>query len=191
MLEEGFSDWRIGALATRLRCSRSTLYKLAPCKEELVLRVFESVVTRALTDSKAQADSVASPAGAVIRYTESIHRWQKMGSRQFWVDVSTTEAIQSRMHNVFAKSSCDAVKGYLDRGVATGDFRPANTAFIAAIIWQSSHMTRNPEIMAEFGLEVGPAVQELGRFIVSGMGWPCENDKRAMSLVATSVSDTP
>ena len=42
--EQGYRRITVGALAARLRCSRATLYALAPSKEELFLRVLDRVL---------------------------------------------------------------------------------------------------------------------------------------------------
>jgi AcrR family transcriptional regulator len=43
ILVEGFAQLRVGALAAHLSCSRSTLYKLAPSKDELIALVFRAI----------------------------------------------------------------------------------------------------------------------------------------------------
>jgi len=170
MLAEGFSSWRVGQLASRLNCSRSTLYKLAPSKEALVLLLIDTYVSAALLQAKSEGDSADQPAAAIIAFTEAVNREQKRGSMRFWGDVGAwaqADALVQR-HSLTAVGG---VRGYLDEGVLSGEFRPANTEFLAHIIWQATRQTRDPVLLDGCGIDAGEAMQELGRFIVYGMGW--------------------
>ena len=173
MLEEGFSGWRIGALATRLHCSRSTLYKLAPSKDALVLRLLNDVVSEGMDDAKSQASRLDSPAESITRYAEVLHEWQNRGSLRFWTDVSETPATQALIDALSSRGQ-GTMKEFLDRGISTGRFRPANTIYLARVIWQAARITRIPAFLDEAGLDSGEAMDELGLFIVHGMSWPAE-----------------
>ncbi len=173
MLDEGFSAWRVGQLASRLNCSRSTLYKLAPSKDALVLLLIDAYVIAALTRAKREGDDAGAPATAIIAYAEAINREQRRGSMRFWADVDAWDEADALI-KCHAQSAVAVVKGYLDRGVESGEFRPANTELLAHIIWQAARQTRDPMLLGGCGLDAGQAMQELGRFIVYGMGWPPE-----------------
>lgn len=173
MLGEGFSAWRVGQLASRLNCSRSTLYRLAPSKEALVLLLIDSYVRAALTQAKREGDTADTPAAAIIAYTEAINREQKRGSMRFWGDVGAwTEA--DALIQRHSLTGVGGVRSYLDAGVSSGEFRPANTEFLAHIIWQATRQTRDPVLLEGCGIDAGEGMQELGRFIVYGMGWTRE-----------------
>jgi len=175
MLDEGFSGWRVGQLASRLHCSRSTLYKLAPSKEALVLLLIDAYVGAALTGARRAGDDAETPAEAIIAYAEAINREQKRGSMRFWSDVGAWDeaAALIQCHSL---TGVGGVRRYLDEGVASGEFRPVNTEFLAHIIWQAARQTRDPVLVDGCGIDAGEAMQELGRFIVYGVGWPPERD---------------
>jgi AcrR family transcriptional regulator len=172
MHAEGFAHWRVGELAARLRCSRTTLYRLAPSKDELVLLLIDRYGDAATTEARLAAERMESPAEAICEYTRVIDRWQKMGSERFWTDVYADERARSLIEDVYSPRGVAVAKSHLDRGVASGQFRPVNTDFFSHVIWAAAGLTRNPSVLAECGIESGDAMRELGMFIVYGMGWP-------------------
>jgi len=60
-LREGLRPVRIGRLAEEARCSRSTLYELAPSKEELFLLVLDRMIRRTRRQSAEAIDRERDP----------------------------------------------------------------------------------------------------------------------------------
>jgi AcrR family transcriptional regulator len=168
ILAEGFSQLRIGALAAHLRCSRSTLYKLAPSKDELIALVFQRYLDGALAEAKAEAEPIADQAERITRFLDVIGRWQAKGSDTFWRDVRDHPEASEVLSEMRAQGY-RTIQGYLDEGIAAGRFRPANTAFIGYIIWHDYRTARDSDIVRRFGLTSAEAVREVGRLILYGM----------------------
>jgi AcrR family transcriptional regulator len=171
MLVEGFAHLRVGALATRLRCSRSTLYKLAPSIEDLYALVFERFVGKVFGDAAAQGDALENPADSIIRYSYVVGQWVKKGSPVFWRDVRNNPVVDDVL-SASRSTGYLAIKRYIDEGVAAGVFRPAQTAYVAHVILLAGAASRDPELMARLGLTSDQALSELGHLIVHGM-LPC------------------
>jgi AcrR family transcriptional regulator len=168
VLSEGFAHLRVGALAAHLRCSRSTLYKLASSKEELIALVFRRFVDKALAEASAEAALLEDPAERVIRFTEAIGRWQAKGSEAFWRDVRDHPQASDVLSQTRSRGY-KILQGYLDEGVASGRFRPANTTFVAYLIWHSYRAARDPDVVRPLGITSDEAVREIGRLIAYGM----------------------
>ncbi len=169
ILEEGFAHLRVGALADRLHCSRSTLYKLAECKEGLIRMVFERYVERAFRESSQAAATATSAVDKISRYSEMVDRYQSAGSDVFWRDINA----DPHMLDIFTLGRAQgyrAIRGYLDEGIEQGDFRPTNTAFVAYMVWQGAAATRDPDIMTSLGVDRHEAVQQMLDLLVYGMG---------------------
>jgi AcrR family transcriptional regulator len=171
MLEEGFAHLRVGVLTIRLHCTRSTLYKLAPSIDELYALVFERFVDKALSDACAQGDAMDRPADALIMYAYVIGRWVRRGSDSFWRDVRDNPVVVDVLSAARATGYLE-MKRYMDEGVAAGVFRPANTAFLAHVVWLASAASRDPDLMQRLGLTSDQALSEIGHLIVHGM-LPC------------------
>ncbi|HEY0775855.1 MAG TPA: helix-turn-helix domain-containing protein, partial [Nocardioidaceae bacterium] len=56
MAAEGFSQFTLDDLAERLRCSKTTLYALAPTKQELVVEVVKQYFRAAVPTVEARVD---------------------------------------------------------------------------------------------------------------------------------------
>src|SRR3954451_4534442 len=70
-LAEGFRHLTIGDLVDRLRCSRRTLYSLAPSKEELVLVVIGRLLNEMGIEARARAMAFDDPGDAIAAYLQT------------------------------------------------------------------------------------------------------------------------
>lgn len=168
MLGEGFAHLRVGALATRLHCSRSTLYKLAPSKTDLVHAVFQRFVDRAVDEAEREASALDATTDRVIKFCEIIGRWQSVGSAAFWRDARDTPQTAEVLSRERARGY-RVIQRYLDEGIASGELRPHSTAFVAHIVWLAAGATRDPDLLDQLGLGVEEALEELGKLIVHGV----------------------
>jgi len=174
-LTEGFLHLRVGTLASRLHCSRSTLYELADSKEELIGRVVARFADRAVTEAAEYAETSESPVERITRFFSVIATYQDKGSARFWREAYTHPGTLARFDR--SRSwGIDKIKGYLDEGIASGTLRPANTAFIAHVIWLAARATRDPDLLETLGASSGDAVLELGALVVKGMAAPEQRD---------------
>jgi len=168
IIAEGFRHLRVGALAARLRCSRSSLYKLAPSKDDLIELVFERFVNRAIDDAALRATQGSSAAERIMVFSRVIDEWQMKGSPEFWRDVRDTPQTAAVLSLARGRGYL-LIQGYLDEGVASGEFRPANTAFVARVVWMTAAMTRDPDTLEELKMNRATASEELLKLIVYGM----------------------
>jgi AcrR family transcriptional regulator len=168
MLAEGFARLRVGTLAKRLKCSRSTLYKLAPSKEELFSLVFERYVRKAIDDSDARASQLPATADRVIVFMQLIANWVAQGSPSFWRDVRDDPEMAAVL-SMQRGRGWRVVQRYLGQGVESGEVRPVPTEFIAYVAYMASVAIRDADLMAQFGLSTEEAFHELGQLLVRGV----------------------
>jgi AcrR family transcriptional regulator len=71
LLKEGFLGLSTDDFAARLRCSKSTLYRLAPSKEQLVLITARHFFARAAERIESAVADAAGPAAKVATYLRS------------------------------------------------------------------------------------------------------------------------
>ncbi len=169
VLAEGFAHLRVGSLASRLRCSRSSLYKLAHSKDALIELVFERYVRRAIDDADERASRKSSAAARIMEFARVIDEWQAKGSSEFWRDVRDNPQTADVL-SLSRGRGYRIIQGYLDEGVANGEFRPANTAFAARMVWMGAGITRDPDVLEELGISRQTASEELLQLILYGMG---------------------
>ena len=167
-LGEGFLHMRIGGLASRLRCSRSTLYKLAPSKEQLFVLVVERWVNKGTDMILAEAEKCESPIEeieTVFRLTTEV---QSRGTPAFWRDALNYAPTAQRFSEDRARG-IERVRSYLDDGIAQGIFRPTNTSYVAHMVWLGLQAARDPDLLGRLGMTQREALRELQELLLRGM----------------------
>ncbi len=176
MLAEGFRDWKIGDLAARLRCSRSTLYKLASSKDELILLVVERILEQAVDDLRAAVDAPGrSAADRVQAYMIVVGEWQGRGSIAFWQDVAENPGATA----LFAhRPGAKVLAAVLEEGISSGEFRPLNVGFTTRLLLAGAALSQDPDVLREVGLDAGEAVVQFVDTLLWGlMGSPGPSPK--------------
>lgn len=168
MLAEGFLHLRVGGLAARLHCSRSTLYKLAPSKTELLAFVFERFVDKAIRQADERASQLGSTAEKVVRNIETISEWVAKGSETFWREVRDTPEMAD-VASVQRGRGYRIIQGYLDEGIATGEVRPMSTGFVAYVVWMTGVAMRDPDRMRQLGIGTAKAHEEFAQLLIKGI----------------------
>ncbi len=133
VLRDGFESLRVGALASTLKCSRSTIYKLAPSKEELIALIFERYLRAGTEAAQTASANAASAADALAAYIDVIDEERARGSAQFWREVgenSTTYELLCQAHERGYRHILQVV----ERGVARGELRPVDPSIIAGLV---------------------------------------------------------
>lgn len=169
ILAEGFSHLRVGVLASRLRCSRTTLYQLAPTKEGLILLAIERYVdAMAQEASAAGADEALPYVERIFAYARVIHRWRDRASMQFWQDVAAWEPA-NRLFAARSRIESRRVADIFREAVECGAFREMNTTFVGEVVWRGTMATRDPDVLEASCLSSGDAMEELAALILRGV----------------------
>src|SRR5208337_4784545 len=87
-LEEGFLQFRTEDLARRLRCSKQTLYALAPSREELFELIIERLFCRIREQGRIAAEQAPDWISAVAGYLDVAVRATRTASGQFVRDLA-------------------------------------------------------------------------------------------------------
>ncbi len=171
-LDEGFLHLRIGALASRLKCSRSTLYELADSKEALFARVVERYADRAVEEARQRAEDVGGPVrDRLTAFFSVIGGYQARPAPQFWTQVLEHESAAARFSEKRAWG-VRVVKEMLDEGIASGELRHVNTEFVSHLLWLFSRSTRDPEVLKAAGITTVEAMSEMTTLLLDGVAHP-------------------
>jgi AcrR family transcriptional regulator len=68
ILREGFDDLTVAVLADRLRCSRRTLYTLAPSRDDLIVGVVQDMFSSWMRRAQAAVDQSDDDVDAVVAF---------------------------------------------------------------------------------------------------------------------------
>jgi AcrR family transcriptional regulator len=168
ILAEGFSTLHMGELAERLHCSRTTLYQLAPTKDELVLRVYNRMMVHSLDRCRLAAEACDNAVAQIRAYFDTAREAETSTSDAFWHDVMAWQPT-AEARSVAHHEGMGHVKSFVEQGIREGVFRTVNAEFIAYLGWLGSLAVRDREFLSAANLSPEEAMSQLGEFIVSAL----------------------
>ncbi len=128
-LAEGFAETTLDDFAARLHCSKSTLYALAPSKEQLALKVvghFFRVATERIEKRVAAAPDARE---RIARYLAGAAEELGVASAEFVADVSDFPATRA-VYQRNAQAAADRIRAFILEGVADGLFREVHARLV-------------------------------------------------------------
>lgn len=167
-LEEGFSHLTIGEMVARMRCSRRTIYSLAPSREELILIVVDRMLKRLGLEASAAAAAQSDPWEAIQAYLERGVTTLARATPAFNDDLESylpTRHLYARHLSFALKVLGDLVRS----GVTEGYFREVHPPLIAEVLAYAAERIRRPEVLERSGLSDQEALFEFGTLIRSGL----------------------
>lgn len=166
-LTEGFRNQTIQALASRLRCSRRTLYDLAPSKDELVLLVVDRLLHRTGRQAMAKAGAIDAPADRVHAYVSTASIMLRQGTRAFSSDVAAHPALQ-RLFEEHYRFATSIIAHLIQDGVDRGTFGGIDAQLAAEVIYAGLERLQQPEILQRTGHTNAEAIQQMINLITYG-----------------------
>jgi AcrR family transcriptional regulator len=166
--ERGFSDVQMAEMARVLRCSASTLYKIAPSKESLVLLAIGrwGDVTLDMIEKRARRGATAMDR-ARRYFMGAAERLQPL-SLAFRADVERFESTRIA-YQAISDRFVDRFVELLDEAVAAGEIRPLNTRFLGHVLRQVNRAIRDEHALRTSGLTSGQAALEVDTLIWDGL----------------------
>jgi AcrR family transcriptional regulator len=168
IVEEGFASLTVEEIAARLRCSRSTLYDLAPSKDELVLVVIDRRLRRIGRLKQERIADIADPAERLKVVIASKDLRIQVTSLRFMEDVSRTPAAQ-RLIADHLRYGVALLRDVIDEGIASGRFRQLDSRIVAETIDAGLERIQRPDLLRETGATFDDATEELTELLVSGL----------------------
>jgi AcrR family transcriptional regulator len=140
-LREGIRGVRIGELAAEAACSRSTLYEIAPSREELLLLVLDRMLRRIMRRGAEAIDAAHDPVDRVrAMLTSGALDFATLGPQ--FLEAVQQHPPSRRLFDRRVGEGRDALEALIEDAVRAGRFRPVNAAVVAeAIIAVVLHFT--------------------------------------------------
>jgi AcrR family transcriptional regulator len=167
----GFSKVTIIELAKELHCSGSSLYKIAPNKDSLVMLAITRWGEIVLKDFEAQALRGRTAADKARLYFIAGAEAIRPMSHEFRSDVNRFESTRLAYANVSDRFLGRLIE-LLDEAVKAGEIRPVNTHFLAHTLRQIAYLVRDEELLKDCGLTASQAVQQTQHIIWDGIRIP-------------------
>jgi AcrR family transcriptional regulator len=167
-LAEGFADLTIDALATRLRCSKTTLYALARSRDELVRAVVVHFFRGATERVEARLADARDDRERVLAYLQAVAAELEPASAAFFDDVAASPAARE-VYERNTRAAARRVEQIITDGVATGAFRPVHVGFVADVLASIMVRIQQRQVAASTGLGDAAAYTELAALVMRGI----------------------
>jgi len=178
VLREGFSHLTVDDLASRLQCSKSTLYAIAASKERLVVAVVRHFFREATARIEARVAEIEDPVNRISTYLASVGAEMRRMSPRCYADMVGTEATV----DIYEKNSLAAarrVREFIQDGVAAGYFRAVNAEFVGAAVTLLIDGIQHGDLLERTGLSSGDAYTELSSLVLNALANRQERDRPA------------
>lgn len=163
VLAEGFLGLQMADLAARLNCSKSTLYAIAPSKEQLLVSVVRTFFRRATERVEQAVDPDAPAVDRIAAYLTAVSEELAPGSPAFFADLErfapagdiyrqNTRAAVVRVQQLVREASPDSDSAFLGA--------------MAGLMMESIH---RGDIYRSTGLDDSAAYRHLADLIVAGL----------------------
>jgi AcrR family transcriptional regulator len=167
-LAEGGLRLTLADLAGRLRCSKRTLYLIAPSKEELFLRVLRGNLDRISQlglEAEQRATSVQDGiADYVLAALIEVRKW----SATFLADIDSFGSAR-QMLDEHLDERMRYLEHMIDAGIASGVFNATNSVLVAEILHASAMRFCSPAFIERAGMSLGQAVEQMCALISYGL----------------------
>lgn len=168
MAAEGFAEFTLDDLAARLRCSKTTLYALAPSKHELVLEVVREYFRAAAPAIESRVREFDDAASRVEAYLIGVADYLALVSRAFLDDVAAFEPT-AEVYRRNTAAAAERIRELIAEGVAAGTFRAVRADFVAEVAVVAMHEIRSGEMFARLEMSDAQAYEELASLVLHAL----------------------
>jgi AcrR family transcriptional regulator len=190
MITEGFLQLSTDDIARRLRCSKATLYRLAPSREDL----FELVIERSLARMRDRGrQKLAAEETWEARFVgfliEPLRTWTREVSYNFIRDMRTFPG-GNRLWLAHEDKRMETLETIITEGARAEAFHPVHARLAADLILTTVKRAMEPDFAASVGLSINDAFEEWYRVLEFGLIRNASDRDRAEALALAS-SDVP
>jgi AcrR family transcriptional regulator len=168
MLTDGFAHLTLDEIAARLHCSKSTLYTLAPSKEQLVQAATVHFFRTCTETVEAQVSTASGARERIATYLAAVGAALDPASDRFMADLDAfapARAVYEKNTRIAARR----VRDLISDGVATGEFRDVHAAFAADLVATMMVRIQSRAVRRETGLDDAAAYRELAALLTAGL----------------------
>jgi AcrR family transcriptional regulator len=167
-LAEGFNALTIDDIATRLRCSKSTLYAVATSKDQLVAAAMKYFFREATEYVESNVAATDDPRDRIAVYLRSVGDRMRGMSQACYDDMTNSETADL-IYQLNAQTSARRVRELIHEGVEAKVFRPVHAEFIGESVSLLIDGIMHGQLLKRTGLNSGEAYHELSALVLNAM----------------------
>lgn len=167
-LEEGFLDFGIGDLATRLRCSRSTLYTVAASKEQIVLAALRHFFRDASARIERKVAGEDNPGARLSVYLRAVAEELAPAGEAFYRDL----AAYAPGREIYADNiriASERVGRLVAEAIESGEMRPFAADFVGSAVSSVMVSIQTGEVRARTNMDDAAAYAALADLVMEGL----------------------
>lgn len=164
----GFRAITVDEMASRLKCSKRTLYELASSKQELFLLVIEDWLERIRHLGWQGALQHDDPERRIMAYLEPGVTESRPASRQFLTDLQSYRPALALLEAHQAQRT-KVLMEIIEDGIRRERFKPFHAALVAEIFLAAVGRINEPAALERSGVEFSEAFDELFRILTHGL----------------------
>jgi AcrR family transcriptional regulator len=167
-LSEGFLHLTTDEIARRLRCSKTTLYRIAPSREEIYAAVVDRYLGRIRDDGVAAATAASDFPSAMIALLGAGVTAAREASWEFVRDMRRHPASRRRL-DLHQRRRVADLERLIEAGIRDGAFQGFHPRMVAELILALIGKVFEPDLLASVGLSLAEAYDEAYRIVEYGL----------------------
>lgn len=167
-LAKGFMEFTLDDLAAQLSCSKSTLYALAPSKEQLAARVVRGFFRGAAAEIERRIAGIDDARQIVGTYLEGVSEQLNRASADFMRDILAFGPARAE-YELNSQAAAGRVRAFIAKGVADGVFRDVHASLIAEMVGVLIEGIQTGVIGERTGVSDADAYVALAELLLGGL----------------------
>ncbi len=165
---DGFYGLGVGEIAARLKCSRSTLYAIAPSREQLFLVLVDRLLQRIQTAAVAGAEPEREPMSRLEGYLAGALEHIRGVGTTLLGEIQDHPQARQRLAE-FQRTTIAHLCALIEAGIEEGAFQPVNAILAAELLDAAASRIQDPRVLAETGLSASDALADVIRVVTRGL----------------------
>ncbi|WAL66339.1 TetR/AcrR family transcriptional regulator [Amycolatopsis cynarae] len=167
-LAEGFIHFTLDDLAAKMHCSKSTLYALAPSKEQLAVRVVAHFFKGAAELLDERIAGISDARETIGTYLAGIAEYLHRASPEFMRDINDFAPARDA-YELNSRAAAARIRSFIARGVDDGVFREVHAQLIAEMAAVLVESIQSGVVGARAGVSDAEAFTALSELLLDGL----------------------
>lgn len=171
ILEGGFRNLTVDAMAAELQCSKTTLYSIASSKEQLVLTILKRFFRAAAAEVEGKVANVDDPGQRIATYLAAVGEAMRQMSVECFDDMIRSDATR-QVYDMNSRAAAEWVRSSIRDGVRQKVFRRVHAAFVGEAVSLLIEAIQEGSLLERTGMSSGDAFAELSTIVVGALSAP-------------------